>query len=125
MRAMTQVLREKYAHEDLLKVSPRANFFGLASKGMAQVRGNGALVLTRKGLYFEMLWPKREVAIALVSITAIRTPRSFLGKTVGRRLLEVSFRDGAGGTDSVAWWVEDLDAWVALLSEITGVTREG
>jgi hypothetical protein len=39
----------------------------------------------------------------------------FLGKTVGRRLLKVTYRNEAGLNDAIAWYVPDLSAIKQLL----------
>jgi hypothetical protein len=84
----------------------KANFYGLASAGAAQVRGLGILALTPDELVFVQLVPDREVRVARADITGVRTERSFLGKTQGRELLVVSW-----GDDEAAWDVPDVAAW--------------
>jgi len=86
-----------------------ANFFGQESRGVTQMRGNGTLVLTDSELYFELLLPRREFHIPLASIQAIETATSHLGKTIGRPLLKVVFRNEAGQTDSIVWYVSDVE----------------
>jgi hypothetical protein len=84
-----------------------ASFFGLASRGKGQVRGNGVLVLTDRQLWFHMWLPSRELALPLESITAVSTPRSHLGKSVGMPLLAVHLADG----DVAAWCLRGVDGW--------------
>ena len=119
LRTQAEELASRHAGEGVVRLTPRANFFGLASRGMGQVRGNGVLLLTRTSLRFVLLLPRREVTIPLESIRSVETPRSHLGKTVGMRLLKVTFSDDQGQEDSAAWWVNDLDAWVEDLSRLT------
>jgi hypothetical protein len=111
-RKLGKQIRAKLAGRTIIRESIGANFFGLSSKGLAQVRGNGALVLTPDQLYFAMFVPRRELTIPLADIVSVSTPRSHLGKTVGMKLLRVDFRVPAG-QDSVAWAVRDLDDWKA------------
>jgi len=92
-----------------------ANFFGQESRGKSQVRGNGTLVLTETELYFEQLLPRREFHIPISRMQAVDTPRSHLGKSVGRRLLRVVFRNDSGDLDSIAWYVRDVDNLVRAL----------
>lgn len=117
-RLLKTALAEVYAqypeHVRIL-TSPMANLFGIKSGGMKQIRGNGILILTASQLYFRMLLPRRELLIPLRSITSVETPKSFLGKTKGRKLLKIDFRNDAGGTDSVALLVPDLEKWVETI----------
>ena len=97
----------------------QANFFGVESAGVLQMRGNGALVLTDTALEFFMAVPSRRFTIPLEEVTGVELVRSHLGKTVFRDLLKVSFRRG-GAHDSMAWWVPDAAAW---RDRIVGRTR--
>lgn len=103
-----------YKPEDLVFEDYRASNFGVESKGAAQARGNGALVLTRRELHFFQLVGADDVRVPLDSIKEVKTVRTHLGKTVGRRLLWVSFAVD-GRQDAVAWSVEDVDAWLSKL----------
>jgi hypothetical protein len=97
-----------------------ANFFGQESRGVAQLRGNGTLVLTDSELYFELLIPRREFRIPLASIQAIETVSSHLGKTVGRPLLKVVFLNEAGQNDSIAWYVPDVEGLKQAIESARG-----
>lgn len=95
---------------DILLQDLGANFFGLESAGVMQVRGNGALVLTPDAIEFFMLIPARRMTIPLADVTRVELVMGHLGKTVFRRLLKVQFtRDGK--PDSVAWLVRDPAGW--------------
>jgi hypothetical protein len=94
----------------------KANFYGLASAGGAQVRGLGVLALTPDELVFAQLVPDREIRVPRAGISGVRTERSFLGKTQGRDLLVVTWSD-----DEAAWDVPDVAAW----SDILRGHREG
>lgn len=107
-----------------LMTAPMANYFGRRSMGMGQVRGNGILLLTREAVHFRMLLPKREITIPISDITSISTPRGFLGKSRGTKLLQVDFHSPEAGEDSAAWLVGDLDEWVRLLEDLTGTKAE-
>lgn len=112
--AMAEVYAMYPEHSRVL-TSPMANLFGIKSRGMKQIRGNGILLLTSSQLYFRMLLPKRELLMPLRSITSVETPLSFLGKTKGMKLLKIDFRNNVGGTDSAAWLVPDLEKWVETI----------
>jgi hypothetical protein len=92
-----------------------ARGLGLESRGARQVRGNGWLVLTPDELRFRQWVPDRETCIPLAGVTAVATPRWWLGKSVGSRLLCVRWRDADGTEDAMAWQVRDLDGWLAAL----------
>ena len=77
----------RFAGQEVLGASSQALFFGQESKGMGQVRGNGVLVLTPELLYFELWAPRRRFEIPVESITAVSSPRSHLGKSRFRPLL--------------------------------------
>lgn len=107
-------IRRKFAGKLIVRESIGANFFGRASLGMGQIRGNGVLVLTPGELFFLMFVPRRELTIPLDTITAVSTPRSHLGKTVVMKLLRVDFASETG-EDAAAWSVQDPGRWVADL----------
>ena len=92
-----------------------AQGLGQESRGRSQVRGNGWLALTDDELRFRQWIPARETRIPLSAVTAVETKRSWLGKSVGSRLLVVRWRDEAGAEDAMAWSVRDLDEWLAAL----------
>ena len=106
---------EALAGKSIILREPSANFFGVRSKGMGQVRGNGVLTLTDKRLHFLLWTPEREISIDLLSIRSTETPRSFLGRTKLAPLLQVNFTNERGEDDAAAWLVADLRAWTVAL----------
>lgn len=92
-----------------------ANFFGVESRGKAQLRGNGHLAASPDEILFVMWLPRRELTISRHRVTAVERTRWHLGKSVGRELLRVRFTNDAGEGDSVAWLVRDLAAWESAL----------
>lgn len=106
------------APEPVIYSTYKANFFGLASKGMGQLRGNGVLALTRLELAFFMLKPAREVRVPLERVRRIEDPKSWLGKSVARRLLAVYFLNEDGAEDAVALWVPDVAEWTARIKAV-------
>jgi hypothetical protein len=80
------------------------------SAGRLQIRGNGCLALGDDLFVFVMWFPRRELLVSRTSITSVDTVDSHLGKRVGRPLLRIGFDD-----DVAAWWVRDLDRWLATL----------
>ena len=99
----------------IIALDRMANFFGLESKGVRQIRGNGCLAATRDEIVFVMWIPRKEFRIARNRVTGVERARWHLGKSRGRELLRVRFLNDAGAADSVAWFVSDLPKWEAAL----------
>ena len=112
-------IEASFQESEIVKVSESANYFGLESKGVKQIRGNGVLILTKKKLYFEM-WvrPKTVIEIPINSIQKIESVKSHLKKSRFQNLLKVIFTNERGNDDSVAWLVRDLEEWIRLLEKI-------
>jgi hypothetical protein len=115
-RAVAAEVRAELGDGEIVAIDEMANCFGLKSKGMTQIRGNGCLAATKDELLFIMWLPRKEIRIPRPWITGIERAKSHLGKTVFRPLLRVRFTDELGRSDSVAWAVRDLPAWEAALS---------
>ncbi|MFX1396701.1 MAG: hypothetical protein ACFFAS_06610 [Promethearchaeota archaeon] len=96
--------------EDIIYKS-RANYFGRMSRGYGQLRGSGKLTLTKKSLHFNGPAIK-ELTIPYSKIIGITTPRLFLGKSKGMRLLQVNFENEQGDGDAAAWLVGGLQNWI-------------
>lgn len=109
-RAAAARVAERHAPEEMLLHETMANFFGEESRGPAQMRGNGGLVLTRHALVFHMLVPDRTITIPLQDIREVSLVRSHLGKRVGRDLVHVRYAV-PDGTDAIAWFVRDPATW--------------
>ena len=90
--------------------------FGVESKGVWQVRGNGCLAATNDEILFVMWLPRKELSIPRDRVTGIERAKSHLGKRIGRELLRVRFTNDSGQPDSIAWYVRDLATWEATLS---------
>jgi len=120
---MVKKLFQKRINEILDKVKDKniilslnsANFFGQQSRKSTQVRGNGVLILTAEDLYFEMWRPIKILQIPISSILKIEITKSFLHKSVFRKLLKVVFTNQKGEEDAAAWWVTSLDKWIKEL----------
>jgi hypothetical protein len=103
-------LREDTRGKKVYRVDD-CNFFGVASRGYRQLRGNGVLALTEEGIYFRMLAPERELHIPLHAVRKVSFPRSFLGKSKGYVLLRVDFLGSEGREDAAAWIVPHPEWW--------------
>ncbi|MFO8082257.1 MAG: hypothetical protein R6V07_18405 [Armatimonadota bacterium] len=105
------------AGKHIVTRDPSANLIGVRSRGVGAVRGNGVLSLTERSLQFVMWLPRRSFSIALDDVTSVETPKSFMGRSKLRELLQVNFTDERGEEDAAAWVVADLPAWKRALSE--------
>lgn len=110
MKARARRSARELLGEEPILVEESANYFGRRSAGRFQIRGNGCLALGEDQLVFVQWLPRRDLVIRRSAITAVDTVDSHLGKRVGRPLLRVAFDD-----DVAAWWVHDLDRWLATL----------
>lgn len=106
-----------YTPSEILMRDFSANSFGQESKGVWQVRGNGALVLTKNGLHFFRLVPGDDLRVPLAAITDLSFTKSHLGKATIYNLLKVRFSTN-GETDSIAWYLRVPNAWKTKIEEI-------
>jgi len=109
---------DKFKDKLIILSSDNSNFFGQQSRKSTQVRGNGVLILTAEDLYFEMWRPKKILQIPISSILKIEITKSFLHKSVFRKLLKVVFTNQEGEKDAAAWWVTSLDKWIEELEKL-------
>ena len=59
---------------------------------------------------------KNHVRAKRADLVGVTTPRSFLGKTQGVKLLAIEWRTGEGdATDQIGMRVAELDAWLEEL----------
>lgn len=114
-RNVSKEISRKFNSSEIRMIALNTNFLGIESKGAAQIRGNGSLVLTNEKLYFRMWVPKKEIEIPLYSVQSVGTVKSHLGKNIFRPLLKVTFINSEGTRDSAAWLVSDLDRWLVFL----------
>ena len=109
---------DKFKDKNIISSSNNANFFGQQSHKSTQVRGNGVLILTADDLYFEMWRPEKILQIPISSLLKIEITKSFLHKSVFRKLLKVGFTNKEGEKDAAAWWVTSLDKWIEELEKV-------
>ena len=108
----SQKVRKRFAGQNILCFDAGANFFGVKTCGMGQVRGNGVLVLTENELFFEMWMPSKEVRIFLSTVKSVENVNIFLGKTKGWPLVRVNFTNESGKEDAAAWLVGNPKEWI-------------
>ncbi|MEZ4452124.1 MAG: hypothetical protein R3B09_21850 [Nannocystaceae bacterium] len=122
MRATGEARIQARFPDGTLRSSPTALFFGLESRGVAQIRGNGALALAADQVWSSAFATQDTIEIPLASIVEVDTCASHLGKRIGgHRLVRIRFRRG-DATDAAAWLVDDPEAWRAA---IEGARRSG
>lgn len=106
-----------YGADQIVLSDDLANCFGKRSRGPMQLRGNGGLVLTEELLHFIPLAGGPRVKVSLSDVTEVKLVGSFLGKTVGRKLLQVSWTDGETD-DAAAFVVKDPARWHAEIERL-------
>lgn len=111
-------VRAQLGSEEPRLLDPSANCFGVESAGMFQGRGNGCLALTGERLVFRMWVPREQLEVPVTSLTGVETARSFLGKTKGRDLLVIRFREADGTPNALGLLVRDLAAWQQVLGAL-------
>ena len=121
-KKLWRVVDEQFENRDIVMKSIGANFFGMKSAGHAQIRGNGALILTNDKLWFRLAYPARTIEIPVSAIKRINIVRSFMGKSAMKRLIRVDF-DLGQGPDAAAWMVRAPHDWHGTIE--TMVYRNG
>jgi hypothetical protein len=110
-------IHRRYPASDVLLLETLAQSFGEESRGAAQLRGSGALALTKNELFFFQYVTKRELRVPLAAIESVSFVRSHLGKTQFTDLLHVRHRKD-GESDAIAWRLPDPAVWRAKLEEL-------
>lgn len=111
-------IMDNFMGKEIIISLTNANFFGQQSRKFTQIRGNGVLILTAEELYFEMWTPKKTLKIPTSNILIVEITKSFLHKSVFRKLLKVVFQNENEEEDAAAWWVTSLDKWIEELEKI-------
>jgi hypothetical protein len=117
IEARMSEVTHKLEHAEVLAVSGKAGFLGRKPGPLAQIRGNGILVLTRSDLTIYMLKPGVEHRLPLDHVEYIDHPRFFHGKFGGRRTLVVHFRDDIGEKCAMGFWVPGPREWAGRIIE--------
>jgi len=121
-RKLEAAIQEKFDKQDIIGATTNANFFGEKSKKGRQIRGNGALVLTKDKLYFLRAVPEKEYVIPLKSIANISMPKSFNGKSILSPLLCIHYRVDEG-EDAIAWAIKDPKRWKEVIEKLISENR--
>jgi hypothetical protein len=116
-KPLGEAIERRYSADQILLREDKANCFGRQRDGVAQIRGNGVLVLATNELFFVRALPKAEFSVPLETIGKMEITKSHLGKAVPYDLLKVYF-EAEEGEDSVAWWVEEPAAWIQRIEAL-------
>ena len=103
--------------------SMAATCIGVESAGPGQARGTGTLVLTDAEVAFAQWRPDRLIRVPRSDIAQVDTTRTHLGKTMNADMLRIRWTTGAGD-DTVAFYVRDLDPWLADLDGQRGADSQ-
>ncbi len=123
-RAVTARLSATYAPGEMLRFETMANFFGEQSRGPAQMRGNGGLVLLDDCLVFHMLVTDRTITIPLEDVRAVLAGPVAPGEGGGAGPAARPVRR-SDGTDAIAWFVREPEAWRARARGTVARDRRG
>jgi len=115
-RRLLARISEKFRPGEIVMATVTCNFMGRESLGAPQMRGNGALLLTRDALWFLMAAPPRELRIPLDAVTKISFVKTHCGKTLLVDLLRVDY-EMDGRADAAAWWVRDPMNWKGAIEK--------
>jgi hypothetical protein len=107
---LDKYILKRFDKNEIIGATTRANFFGEKSKGGKQLRGNGAIVLTKEKLLFIRAVPFKEYTISIKAMKGVSMPTSFNGKSVFSKLLCVHY-NVEDGEDAMAWAVENPEKW--------------
>jgi len=112
-------IQKRFDKNEIIGATTNANFFGEQSKGAKQVRGNGALVLTKDQIYFIRAVPFKEYTIPLKSVSIVSLPNYFNGKSIFSKLLCVQYETGLE-SDAIAWAVKNPESWKKAIEKLGG-----
>jgi hypothetical protein len=92
-----------------------ASALGRTGDGTEAITGTGTLVLTAEELGFAQWRPARLLRIRRADILHTDTTREHLGKSMKDDVLRLTWRGDGNVEESVAFFVRDLDPWLADL----------
>lgn len=95
--------------------SAAATALGRTDADMEPMTGTGTLVLTAEDLGFAQWRPTRLLRIRRADILRTDTTREHLGKSMKDDVLHITWRGEGNVEESVAFFVRDLDPWLADL----------
>ena len=119
-KKLESYIQKRFDKNEIIGATTRANFFGEKSKGGKQIRGNGAIVLTKNELVFIRAMPFKEYIIPIKSIQRVSMPTSFNGKSVFSKLLCVHYVF-EGAEDSMAWAIKNPEKWQGSIEALIAI----
>lgn len=117
-KKLEKYILSKFNENEIIGATSRANFFGLKSLGSKQIRGNGAIVLTKESLYFIRAAPFKEFIIPIEKVREISLPTSFNGKSIFKKLLCIHYQND-NKEEAIAWAVRNPEKWKLAIENIT------
>ncbi|MFO7896520.1 MAG: hypothetical protein R6U84_06290 [Candidatus Cloacimonadales bacterium] len=109
-KKLTSYIQKKFDQSEIIGATTKANFFGLKSKAGKQIRGNAAIILTKKQLVSLRALPFQAYSIPIKSIQRVSLPQTFNGKSIFAKLLCVHFTNESC-EDSIAWAIQNPEKW--------------
>lgn len=116
-KKLEKYILKKFNKNEIIGSTTKANFFGLKSIGSKQIRGNGAIVLTKEKLYFIRATPLKEHVIRIDRVTEISLPTSFNGKSIFKKLLCVHYQN-CDQEEAIAWAVKNPEKWKLAIENL-------
>lgn len=120
-------VQDRLGADAIVIYDEKAHCFGLTSRGHGYLQTFGTLAATPDTLLFVQWSPKEELELSRADILSVDLSTEHLGRDRGSLLLVVTYRDPSvtadpesgrvAGQDSVAWKVDDLEAWKDELSK--------
>lgn len=105
--------------EPLRKIAATA--LGRTGEPAEPLTGTGSLVLTGDEVAFAQWRPSRLLRIRRADIVRTDTTRDHLGKAMKDDVLRITWRGDGAVEESVAFFVRDLDPWLADLGGQRGM----
>jgi len=108
--------KKRFSGKNILLLDKHAEFIAQESDGFAQVRGLGYLVFTDEVLFFQRQLGNKVVLIPIHSIIQAGETRRLGGRSPGRTMLQIKFKDNSGKNDSIALLVKELSLWKKVIA---------
>jgi|GEM_PF-3967022 len=124
-----QQVLARLSSRNVLNVSLRAQLLAFDSEDLGAARargtrGQGALVLTDKEIYFDAP-ARRQWVLPLSTVTEAKLLTSSDGRLKKRPLLRVAYTEPDGRPEAVTWQVPNAEEWVSKLEELIGGQADG
>ena len=107
--------QKKFAGKKIQFMDKHALYVARESDGYSHFRGQGYLVLTEDGLFFERQLVKKIIEIPIGSIVRVEKTKRLAGQGPGM-MLKVVFKTRNGAQDAVGWKVKELERWIDEIS---------